>query len=379
MSDFALTFLYVVPTTNSIPTTGSTDVLTAGQTGVFLSDYSAGTAGTVPDEPYIFIAQGRADKSLPSLRSDKIAASQVVKYTKAEGSDVAVNEIWEVGDFKVGVGETLTLTINAHSFYLDTAYYNGLTRSVVVTPECFDCGDDPCTDVDNEVVIDAILAKLNQDFNGSKRTAGNLTQYFDFEKIGTGDDAVLRITAKAITKYGQPCDPAAFPHMFDRVWFRPFAFVGPDTTSDFQVNDNCDLAATATLIQRSQYASLTSDEVAQMEKDYYSYKVDRFKNIFTKVGYNALFESYVEDGIVYDQLLVDFYPADRTINAWNPSEVKQLSRVLLYVESGDTDLEDILTAYFGYGPTVLTGTAPSTTTTTSTSTTTTTSTTTLIP
>lgn len=378
MSEYAPTFLYVVPSANSIPTTGSTNTLTAGQTGIFLNDYTAATAGNIAGVPYIYIDQGRADKSLPTKRSDKIAASRVIKFTKVVGSASALNEVWELSNFQVPEGAQLTFTINAHSFYLDTAFNNGYTKSVVVTPGCLTCGGDPCTYVDNETVIDAIITSLNSDFNGSSRSAGSLIQFFDFQKIGTGSGAVLRITSKPITKYGLPCDPAAFPYLFDRVWFRPFVLVGPDTTADFEVDDACSSVATRTLVQRSQYAKLTSDEVAQLEKDYYSYGVDRFKQIYRFTGYNGLFESYVESGVVYNQYLIEFLEQDQGINAWNPSEVKQTERVLLLVPNTISNIETILTAYLG-APTTVSGTSPTTTTTTSTTSTTTTSTTTLVP
>jgi hypothetical protein len=379
MSEYAPTFLYVVPSANSIPTTGSTNNLTAGQTGIFLNDYSAATAGNIGGAPYIYIDQGRANKLLPTLRSDKIAASRVIKFTKVVGSASALNEVWELSDFQVPPGQQLTFSINAHSFYLDTAFNNGFTRSVVVTPDCLTCGGDPCTFVDNEKVIDAIITSLNSDFNGSLRTAGSLIQFFDFQKIGSGSGAILRITSKPVTIFtSQLCDPAANPFMNDRVWFRPFAYVGPDTTADFEVDDKCSSVATKTLVQRSTYTKLTSDEVVQLEKDYYSYKVDRFKQIYRYTGYNGLFESYVESGVVYNQYLIEFLESDQGINAWNPSEVKQTQRVMLMVPNTISNIETILTAYLG-APTTVSGTSPTTTTTTSTSSTTTTSTTTLVP
>jgi len=378
MSDFALTFLYVVPSTNSIPTTGSTDTLTAGQTGIYLPTYAAGTAGTVPSVAYIYIDQGRTDKSLPTLRSDKIASGQVLSFTKEVGSASALNEIWEISAFDVKPGDQVTLSINAHSYYLDTAFNNGYTKSVTVTPDCLDCGDDPCTAVDNETVIDAILAALAQDPFASIRSTGSLTQFFNFQKIGSGGSAVLRITGKPITSYSNTCDLAAFPYHTDRLWFRPFVYTGPDTSADFIVDDKCAVAATTTLTQRSQYAKLTADEVSSLEKDYYSYKVDRFKTLYRFGGYNGLFESFVEAGVVYNQYEITFLPYERDTDAWNGAFNKQTYRVLLYVPNTITNIETILTAYLG-APTTISGTSPTTTTTTSTSSTTTTSTTTLIP
>ncbi len=163
--DFALPLLFVVPSANSIPTTGSTQDLTAGQTGIFRSDYSVGTAGNIASQPYIYVAQGRADKSTPTLRTDKIAASKIINWQKVSGGNTAIVEIWNVSQFNIQKGQPVTLSINAHSFYLDSAFNNGYSKSVVVTPDCFECGDDACDTVPNETVIDAIIAQVYKDFN----------------------------------------------------------------------------------------------------------------------------------------------------------------------------------------------------------------------
>ena len=63
MSDFSLTSLFVVSKQNAtignIPTTGSTQNLVAGQTGIFLPDNSVATTSNVGNAKYIYVAQGR--------------------------------------------------------------------------------------------------------------------------------------------------------------------------------------------------------------------------------------------------------------------------------------------------------------------------------
>ena len=378
--DFSLTHLIVVPSANTLPTSGTTSDLTPGQVGIYTSAYVPATVGTIPSQPYIYIAQGRADTSVPSLRSDKVSSSQTYTFTKVSGGNTAVNEQWVLSGFNVQKGQPLTLSINAHSFYLDTAFNNGYSKSVVVNPSCFQCTDSTCDTVPNEAVIDAIIAKVYQDFNYPTRQAGALAQFFSFVKLnpGGGASAQLQITALPLTQYGQPCDLAAFPFLFDRLWFRPFVYQGPDTTADMIVADACNVAATITCTQRSDYAKLTYAEVVQLEKDYYSYKVPRFKEIFRFGGYTPTFESYAEAGQVYNQYLIEFGEYDKAVNKWLEADPTS-SRVILLVPNGITNIETLLTAYLG-APTQVGGTQSTTSTSTSSSSTSTTTTTsTLIP
>jgi hypothetical protein len=384
MDFFSLTHLIVVPTGNSIPTTGSTQDLTAGQVGVFGPDYAPATSGDVATDPYVYIAQGRAEKSLPSLRSDKIAPNKIIQWSRVTGSDTYSNQIVEISDFKAQCNEDLAVTVRLDSFYLRTAFYNGLTRSFVVKTPCCECGGDPCTDVDNEALIDLIIAKAGEDFQ-THRESVNLNEYLTFEKIGTGDDAVLRISTKDTVEYAPlTSDPFTNTFQWDQTTFKAFVTVGPDSMTDFITEDRCDIAATITTIQEATYKRLTSAEVKQLEYDYYSYKVDRFKQLYRNTGYNPYFESYVSDGTVYNQYLVKFHQYDQN-RAWNEEDVQD-EQVLLYVPADDTSgLVTILAAAFGEpiedtaGAVVTTTSTTTTTDTTTTTETTTTTTTTLQP
>ena len=64
MADFSLTTLFVVPVGNTLPSSGSTQDLTAGQVGIFTSDYTVATAGNIASYPYFYIAQGRVNTYL---------------------------------------------------------------------------------------------------------------------------------------------------------------------------------------------------------------------------------------------------------------------------------------------------------------------------
>ena len=53
MADFSLTTLFVAPVgQTTVPSSGSTQDLTAGQLGIFLQDYTAATAGNIAASDY---------------------------------------------------------------------------------------------------------------------------------------------------------------------------------------------------------------------------------------------------------------------------------------------------------------------------------------
>lgn len=376
--DYSLTTLFVVPVGNTLPTTGSTETLTEGQFGVFKDEQrTAATNGNISTAAFIQFAQGQPNLYIGSKVSDKIKASKVKKWYKVTGSGTAANEIWSVGNFTASCGESVTLTLRGHSSYLDTISFNGFTRSITVQAPCCECGADPCTEVDNEALIDLFIAKVAQiDAAQVGPNALKITTFFTFEKIGTGDSATLLISSKTLTVYAQPCDLAANPYEYDRIWFRVWVTNGPATTVDFEVYDPCDIAGTATLLQRSSFPNGTSTEVANMEYDYYSYQ-SPFKHLFRVPGFNPYFESWVTAGTVYDQYVIQFDELFQN-DAWTRN-AQEDERVILFIPQGSTStIETMLVTYLG-AITNSSSTAITTTTTTSTTSTSTTTTTTLTP
>lgn len=378
--DFSLPILFVVPVGNTLPTSGSTENLTDGQFGV-VKDYAetAVTAGTITTAQFIKIVQGRPTSRLGTKKSDKIAASKVKRWYKITGAATAANEIWQLAGFTGKCDQTLSITLRGHSSYLDTISYNGFTRSISIQTPCCDCGADPCDSVSNETIIDLFLAKLAQiDAVQHEPNSANLTSFFTFIKIGTGDGATLQIESKPITKYGKFCDISLNPYEYDRVWFRVWAYANPDTSIDFLAYDRCEQIATASELQRSTYPKGTSDQVYQDELDYYSYQSD-FKTLFTESVYNQKFEDYVVDGTTYDQyvLYFDQLQQDESFSAaW-----KQDEQVIIWAPQGSVSsgIQTLLVAYFGQ-PVVEDGELVTTTTSsTTTSSSTSSSTTTLIP
>lgn len=335
MADFSLTTLFVVPVgQTSLPSSGSTQDLTAGQVGIFRSDYSLATAGNIASKPYFYVAQGRANTYLQgSKRSDKITSdgSNVVEWYKVTGSATANNQVTDVTDFNVHPGEDVTLTLRAHSSYLDTLYFNGFTRSVTVTAECLACGDDPCGSVNVNTLIDALIEKLEAASPGVNSDNISLNKFYTFQNVG---GTTLRITGKALTKYGQPCDVAAFPYEYDRMWFRTFVYSGPATTADFIVADACNIVATATVTQNSGYPTGTSEEIAQMEKNFYSYQAGYLKHLYRTNGYNGNFESYVNSGSVYDTFYIKFKEYAKGAYTWGDYVTEDSTVIIAAVAGG---------------------------------------------
>jgi hypothetical protein len=326
MADFSLTTLFVVPVgQTALPSSGSTQDLTAGQVGIFRNDYTLATAGNIAAAPYFYVAQGRTNTYLQgSKRSDKIKGcpsgsgcnSNVTEWYKVQGCPTPITQITDVGDWNVQCGDVITVTLRAHSSYLDTLYFNGFTRSVTVNAPCCDCGGDPCTTVDVPALIDDIILHFLYQAPGNNPDNITFSDFYQFQRLGNDQNAVLRITGKPLTKYGQPCDVAAFPFEYDRMWFRTFIINGPATTADFIVADACNTAAVPVIIQRSSYAVGTSAEIAQLEKNFYSYQAGYLKHLYRMNGYNENFESWVSDGVTYDTYYIKFNTYDKSTYQW---------------------------------------------------------------
>ncbi len=387
MADFSLTTLFVVPVGNTLPSSGSTQNLTAGQVGFFRSDYTVATAGNIAASPYFYVAQGRVNTYLQgSKRSDKIAGSlssggnaksNVTEWYKATGCPTSANQVTEVGGWTVKCGDVVTLTLRGHSSYVDTLYFNGFTRSVTVQAPCCDCGGDPCTDVDVPALIDQFIIKLTQQAPGDNPDNISFNTFYQFQRVGNDANAKLVISGKPLTKYGQPCDVAAFPWEYDRFYFRTFVYSGPATTADFIVADRCNFVAEPVIVQRSSYPSGTSAEIQQLEKNFYSYQAGYLKHLYRMVGYNENFESWVTDGTTYDTYYIKFNEYDKSAYQWG-DYIMEDSTVILAIPNGATAaIEAILVA--ALGPVVDDNACVTTTSTTTTVWPSTSTTTTLIP
>lgn len=356
MADFSLTTVFVVPVgQDAVPSSGSTQDLAPGIVGIFNNLYATVTSGTIANFPYFYVAQGRDNTYLQgSKRSDKISGinnsshgTNVTEWYKVTGCPTAANQITDVTDFQVQCGDVITLTLRAHSSYIDTLYFNGFTRSVTVQAPCCNCDDNPCDTVDPSTIIDELIYKLNLKAPGNNPDNISFSTFFTFENV---DGTILRITGKPLTQYGQPCDVMAFPFEYDRMWFRTFVYSGPATTADFIVADNCNIVATPVITQRASYPTGTSAEIIQLEKNFYSYQAGYLKHLYRMAGYNENFESYVSNGATYDTFYIKFNEYDKSAYVWG-DYIKEDSTVIIAVpQSGGaltTDFQDILEAALG--------------------------------
>jgi hypothetical protein len=379
MADFSLTTLFVVPVGNTLPSSGSTQNLTAGQFGLFLNTYAVATTGNIGNAPYFYAAQGRTNTYLQgSKRSDKISSENITEWYKVVGNPVAANQVTDISDFTVKPGEIVTLTLRGFSSYINTLYFNGFTRSVTVNAPCLACGGDPCTDVDVPALIDDLIYHLNLDAPGNNPDNISFSTFYQFQRIGNNQNAILRISGKPLTVYGQPCDIAAFPWEYDRMYFRTFIFSGPATTADFIVADPCNNVAYVEVTQRATYPSGTSAEIQQLEKNFYSYQAGYLKHLYRMNGYNENFESWVTDGTVYNTFYIKFNEYDKSAYQWGDYIHEDSTVIIAAPQALSDDIEDILIAALGT-PTDDSGPITSTTSTTTTIWPSTSTTTTLIP
>jgi hypothetical protein len=368
--DFSKTTVFVVPASNTLPSSGGPQDLVAKKFGVFLNTYAVANAGNIAAAPYFYLAQGQPI-SIPgqfSKRSDKIHINNVIDWYKVTAETDILPQITEVSNFKVQCGEYLSLTIRFHSNYIDNGFFNGMTKSVTVKAPCCECGEAPCTDLDPEATVDAIIVKAKENYW--------LNKYFTFERQSSGSTSVLRIIAKALESYSNSCDISAFPHQFDRFWFHTFVYPSTDTTQDFFVNDSCETGATVLVKQRATYLRGTSGEIKQLETNFYSY-LAKYKHLFTLSGYNPEHSSNVVDGTFYDTYVIKL--REHGVQNAYQDIVPEDFTVIIAVPTGEgSTLETVLVAGLG-AVTDQSASARTTTTTTSTTSTSTTSTTLLFP
>src|SRR6476620_2478223 len=202
MSDFSLRTVIVVPVGNTLPSSGSTQDLTAGQVGFFRNDYTVANAGNIAAAPYFYVAQGRTNNYLQgSKKSDKIkgcasanCTSNVTNFYKVSGCATAATQVTDISGFNVKCGDILTVTLRLFSSYISTLYNNGLTRSVTVQAPCCACGADTCTVVDVPSLIDKIIAAFQLHAPGINPDNLILTNFLQFQRIGNDANAILRVS-----------------------------------------------------------------------------------------------------------------------------------------------------------------------------------------
>ena len=342
---FSLTTLFVVPVGNTVPTTLSTEDLVAGKTGIFRPDYSVATAANIAAAPYIYIAQGRQEPYLVgSKRSDKIAKTKIKEWYKSIGGGSAQNQITDVGAFNAKCEEEVTITLRLHSYYIDTAFYNGLTRSVTVKAPCCDCGGDPCETLDaagHEAFVDQFVAKGNAE--------PMLKEYVTFSKTGTGLSAKVRITGKPVKVDNKGLNNSqldANHYHRDRLIFHTYVLKNAATTADFLETDSCDVAGVVTVVQRSTFGPKNSAaEVRQLQEYFHSYQ-SIHKDLFTQPGWNQTYEDFVDNSKNYHLLYIKFAELDGDDSVAVDDKILE-TVIIAYPTDNSTDIETILEVYNG--------------------------------
>lgn len=338
--DFSKTTLFILQPTNTLPTTGSTANLSASQFGVFNPNFTPTSLATITAQPYIFFAQGRP-QTLPLVgtkKSENIELKNVVSWYKVTANSTLNPMIVDITSFSAVCGEDVTISLRLRSFYIDTAYFNGLTKSYTVTTPCCDCGSDPCTTVDTSALIDQFVTKINDtsDFFG-------VSQFITASNVG---GTTLHLVGNTLAAEPITADLTNFPFQYDRLYFRAYAYKGPATSQDYNVWDNCDPFATVTQIQNSNYVVGSSLEAKQLEKNYFSYNTSPIaRRIWMDVNFNGGFLTEVIDGTYYDSYYVTF--KDPQNNSNNPV-VPQDSRVIILNPTGqNASTISMITAFLG--------------------------------
>jgi hypothetical protein len=370
--DFSLTTLFVLPVSNTLPTTGTTANLVANQFGVFKPDYTPATAGNVASQPYIILAQGRP-VALPGVgteKSDKIYLKNVIEWFKVTAHATVSQQITDISDFTASCSEDVTISVRIRSFYADTGYFNGLTKSWTLTTPCCDCGSDPCTDIDG-ADIQALVQNFVDLINAETTTNFDSTASFILaERIGTGSTTKLRLIARTLSPEPVTVDPTNFPFQYDRVYFWAWAYKGPVSSQDYNVWDACDSFATVTKIQDTTYPRGSSAEVAQLERDYNSYNTAPIaKQLFSDINFNQAFSSQVVAGTYYDFYYLKFKSPMN--NQWNATVEQDEAVIIVNPTTINTGTIAVLTAFLGT-PVDESGSLATTTTSTSSTTTSTT-------
>lgn len=348
--DHSITTLFVVPDANTLPTTGSTENLTAGQFGIFKDKLrAAATAANIGTAEYIQIAQGRPGTGLGTKLSDRIKVSKLKRFTKIAGSSATQNPIIEITNFSANKGDDLIVSWRVFTPLLEARHPNGLTQSVVVPGDCVTCGDAPCTTVANEPIIDAVMAQYNLILS-KQSTAGNavrLDSYVTLAKSGTGSTAKIVITAKSPEEIAVYAPDVATRNIDKvRVVLKAWAYKAPETTADFYDPNDCNQVATVTTTQEGTFKRLTSEEIKQMEVDFHSFQATH-KHVYRDGRFNDQFKSYVKDGAVYDLYFIQFDELTPDTDNFSAKFTLDETAVIAVIQGQGATIETILTTYLG--------------------------------
>lgn len=340
-----LTTLFVVPTGNTLPTINTNAQLTGTQFGIFLPNQAPATVANAGSAAYLFMSQNRnvASYNEGTKNSDFIYAKNILYWYKVTGSLAVNRQITTISALNAGCQEDISVTLRLDSYYIRMNYFNGLTRSVMVTTPCCACGSNPCTTLQPSDIA-ATMVSLATEINADPI----LSKYVVATNGGSGATTTVIISALPLANYAiNSCDLTNFPYQHDKLFFKTFVRSGPDLTTDYEVTDICNVVATVTLTQAATFIQNTPDEVKQMEKNYFSYQAD-LGAIFSNPNYNGEFQSYVDSASAYDlYYLVFAEPINTSMEVGVGTDRETVIIAIPNGDSSETPIVNILTAAFG--------------------------------
>ncbi len=357
--DFSLTTLYVLPASNTLPTTGTTAALTAGQFGVFKPDYTPATAGTVAAQPYIMLAQGRQQNypGVGTKKSDRIFLANVTEWYKITANSTVLPHIVTFSAFDNTVcGQDVTVSLRLKSFYIDTGYFNGKTQSYTLTTPCCDCGDDPCATLSDAAIvslIDDFIDKINDtNINGNNplpitnKNANSISTYVTASRGGSSGSRTLIVTGNTLAVEPTSADPTVFQYQYDRLYFWGYAYKGPATSQDYNVWDSCDPFATVTTTQTATYINGDSKQATQLEKNFWSNNTAQIaKRLWSNVNFNGAYTTEVVSGTYYDFYYLKY--ANPRKLPWVASVAQDESVIILNPTGQNAGTITVLTNFLG--------------------------------
>lgn len=163
----------------------------------------------------------------------------------------------------------------------------------------------------------------------------------------TGTDCVagVKIEGKPLDKYGNPCDPIAFPYEYDKLTFEVFAYKGAPTSQDFLTFDRCDNIPITTT-QKSTFITGSGDEIYELEKRFNSYQtVGVGKHIYHENTWNGAFVRYTDPKQFYDVYYLKFKSPD--LNTWSETSRQDESVIIAVPQGTGQTIENFLLGYFG--------------------------------
>jgi hypothetical protein len=345
------TYYVIVMDANTVKL-ATTKALAVAGTAINLTDGVGAAHSFTPASSATFLENNGAVASIlisVDVNAPEIVAILADSVIALENADalcnppVGASNAWASVDTGFKVQRTLTLTV-ADDCVSDLAAIQALYPEYTVTlAESANCNSryelvqtSETTHEDCDFQIPAVFAQV-QPYQGLEWTvvADVLT--------GSGCVAGVKIEGKSLDKYGNPCDPIAYPYEFDKLTFEVFAYKGAATSQDFITFDRCDNIPITTT-QKSTFVTGSGDEIFELEKRFHSYQTT-MKHIYHLPAYNGSFVRYSDPSRFYDVFYLKFKSPD--LNTWD-GVTRQDESVIIAVPQGEgKTIENFLIGYFG--------------------------------